>query len=109
MRERLYLAGCPTTPAGWIIFGLLMLAALAYTFYWGDGFLAALIVGTWLVKLVTVHWSDQNRLLCQLFLWVLLWRAHAPAQPWYLVVPAAALLAGSETFIEAMRRTETDR
>lgn len=98
MRERLYRAGYPATAAGWTGFLALMAFALALTVV-ATGVNGLALIGlvglTWLLNVATVHWAVPWRLVCHVFGWVVLYRSVVPDRAWYLVVPAALLLAGS--------------
>ncbi len=97
MRDRLYRAGYPATPAGWtgFLFAVTLGTALTAVATGVDGLaLAGLIALTWLLNLATVDWAVPWRLVCHVFAWVALYRVVLPERAWYLVVPAALLLAG---------------
>lgn len=98
MGNRLYRAGFPATATGWTGFLLAVALGTALTAL-AAGVdplpLAGLILLTWLANLATVHWAVSWRLVCHVFCWVVLYRAVVPERAWYLVVPAALLLAGA--------------
>lgn len=112
MRERLYVAGYPATPLGWVGFLVSILVGIAGTLLLNSAqatALIGLILLSWLVNLLTAYWPLQARLLCHLSSWVILWRGLLPDQPGYLVLPLSALLAGAVVWEQERRRNEQDR
>lgn len=109
VRERLYWAGFPTTPLGWVGYGLLMLVGIVGTLLLNDlpaAFLV-LLLASWVINLGIIHWSFQSRLVCHLAFWVLLWRAIDPSHPWYRVLLLSALMAGGVVWVQEQRKMET--
>jgi len=109
VRDLLYRAGFPGTGAGWA--GFLAAAALgtvATAAATGVETLlvAGLILLSWLLNLATIRWHARWRLACHVAAWVLLYRAVLPERPWYLVVPAALLLAGAVIWEQERRVAE---
>lgn len=109
MRERLYLAGYPTTPLGWAGFSLMMALGIAGTLNTvglPGSVLVGVIVLSWLINLAVVHWPWQSRFLCHAALWVIIWRSLLPEPPWYRAIAAALLLAGAVIWEQERRRNQ---
>ncbi|MFZ5824803.1 MAG: hypothetical protein ACOY94_10780 [Bacillota bacterium] len=109
MRERLYLAGYPTTPLGWAGFCLSMALGIGGTLRSGTlshSLFIVLVLLSWLANLAIVHWPWQIKFLCHLATWVLIWRAIFPDPAWYQSVLVSMLLAGAVTFEQERRRHE---
>jgi len=109
VRDLLYRAGFPSTVPGWLGFlaaVALGVAATAAASGIGTLLLAGLILLSWLLNLATIRWHAQWRLACHVAAWVLLYRIVLPERPWYLVVPAALLLAGAVIWEQERRVAE---
>jgi len=109
VQDLLYRAGFPATRWGWLGFlAAVALGTVATATATGVEavLLAGLILLSWLLNLATLRWPARWRLICHVAAWVVLYRAVLPERPWYVVVPAALLLAGAVIWEQERRVAE---